>query len=115
MFYKGVPPKPPGVPMPWSIDIDEFTADSASQLITTPDGVTTFELEGRYSAMHIVRIPQLPRVELYDAQADGKDEPLACAQTVSFTMRPHTDDDRRGRWTIRVRARLGEVAKGTRL
>jgi hypothetical protein len=101
--------------MPWSIDIDEFTADGASHLTTTPEGLATFELEGRYSAMHIVRIPQLPRVELYDAKATGEDEPLARAETLSFTMLPQAEDDRQGRWALRARARLGKLPKGTLL
>ena len=73
--------------MPWSIDIDEFTSEGVSHTLA-PDGTATFELTGRYSAHHIVRVPQLPLLELHDAEGGGLDEPVLRAETVSFTMWP---------------------------
>ena len=100
--------------MPWSIQIDEFASDEISQT-TRPDGPTVLELKGRYSAHHIVRIPQLPFVELHAADSDGDDGPLLQAETVSFTLLPNAGDHRRGAWSMVARADLRGIAAGTRL
>ena len=101
--------------MPWSINIEEFTAEDVAQSPKNDDGFMTFELKGRYSARTIVRLPQLPLVELYDADAGGLAQPLARAETVSFTMLPSSGDHRVGRWTITARARLQGLPSGARL
>ena len=100
--------------MPWSIDIDEFTSEGVSHTLA-PDGTATFELTGRYSAHHIVRVPQLPLLELHDAEGGGLDEPVLRAETVSFTMWPNAGDHRRGRWILTARAPVAALPTGARL
>lgn len=100
--------------MGWSINVDEFTSEGAT-LSKSDDGIAMFELRGKYSAYHIIRIPQLPQVELHAEGSDGTATPLAMAEVVTFTMTPTPGNPKRGTWHTRARVDIRDLPAGTRL